>query len=863
MRKSNLVLWTIVACASFASVAEADPTRTPFYECYSNPTPGAGPAKLCYKVSDTTHSQTFYNTGCLEAKNQKELATCNPQSGRNPKDPTGGYLAIWKSTPPPGNYKLPSGQSVSESGYTNHPSSNNSGNDYGNLSQGSNPTPAGTGGGNPPSPSNTITDPQNAVSNPSATTAHSAPNLSGTESNPNSNQNSNYDQLAQKNSDAALSDSNVAVKKNPGGNSGYQCSVQDAPPGRTCVDQNNKAVTLECAPYSITSTTGQCINKSKGKEVYISNVPMGGHIFGEKTLDGKGLNGSGVALNNQSGIPGNVAAAPTKAGPDNFDLSDPLHANEMEGSKYTKYKEEGELSNETRKADLAKKQIGGKTGNARFKLDEDHGLNAVNHDDGTDPCAVSDKLTEGDVTNMKCSNTRAFVSGVDSGKEVAQMVGTAVLSNVGKQGAQQAAQQQTQSSAYQAQADSTKTAGQLHLGIGAIAMITGWMERQKGVQHDKNAERIKTEISNGKDLSLTAPGGNASDDGRTESSNMYVGRAADKKDLLHNAMNNFGGDLNDGMIAKDENYRMVNKNLIKKRDSFQQTDPNYANYNNLLANQNQQRENEANFRLHDMRNEVTRIQNQAVKEQNNEGTSTKDAAMQTLVLGAGQMFLGANELKTAAQIRAAANTLQNGPSIAAPGSDPFAAPTNGANTPAITGAATANPTAAAADGSSTPSGGGKLGTGFAPKLPSDLANAPPKGTFTRDSNSAPPGGSGAGGGGGGPVSLPPATADNSEQGAKQLPGDNTRYESGGYGGGGGGGGRGAGNDKGPDLSGLLAQFLPKKEEDFGNAKVLEFGGGRNPAAEEPISLLDRNTNIFERVHETYQEKNRRGKIGIF
>ena len=41
------------------------------------------------------------------------------------------------------------------------------------------------------------------------------------------------------------------------------------------------------------------------------------------------------------------------------------------------------------------------------------------------------------------------------------------------------------------------------------------------------------------------------------------------------------------------------------------------------------------------------------------------------------------------------------------------------------------------------------------------------------------------------------------------------------------GGGGGGGDKGLDLSGMLAQFLPKKEDEAKNG-ILEFGGGRGP-----------------------------------
>jgi hypothetical protein len=74
------------------------------------------------------------------------------------------------------------------------------------------------------------------------------------------------------------------------------------------------------------------------------------------------------------------------------------------------------------------------------------------------------------------------------------------------------------------------------------------------------------------------------------------------------------------------------------------------------------------------------------------------------------------------------------------------------------------------------------------------------------------------------------------------------------------GGGGGGGAKDPDLSGLLAQFLPKKDEDKPTNGIMDFGG-RGPAGDGPVSLLDKNVNIFERIHQTYQDKNRRGKVG--
>jgi hypothetical protein len=80
---------------------------------------------------------------------------------------------------------------------------------------------------------------------------------------------------------------------------------------------------------------------------------------------------------------------------------------------------------------------------------------------------------------------------------------------------------------------------------------------------------------------------------------------------------------------------------------------------------------------------------------------------------------------------------------------------------------------------------------------------------------------------------------------------------------GGGSGRGrGGDDKGPDLSGLLAQFLPQAQEEQPTNGILDFGGGREPASEGlDGSLLGSDADLFKRVHETYQDQARKGRIG--
>lgn len=132
------------------------------------------------------------------------------------------------------------------------------------------------------------------------------------------------------------------------------------------------------------------------------------------------------------------------------------------------------------------------------------------------------------------------------------------------------------------------------------------------------------------------------------------------------------------------------------------------------------------------------------------------------------------------------------------------------------------------------------------------------------------GGGGALGGGGASTAGGGGSEDATKAAYASEFGTKERYETGGSGGAPGAGRAGsrAGgkDDGGIDLNGLLAQFLPKAEEEMPNRNgILDFaaGGGakRMPANEESASYLDKNADLFQRIHETMSEKNRKGQVG--
>jgi hypothetical protein len=165
--------------------------------------------------------------------------------------------------------------------------------------------------------------------------------------------------------------------------------------------------------------------------------------------------------------------------------------------------------------------------------------------------------------------------------------------------------------------------------------------------------------------------------------------------------------------------------------------------------------------------------------------------------------------------------------------------------------------------------GNDLGGGMLDGPQGPVAGAFKAGGAAGGGGSGGGGAAGLGGGGGGGMGGDPGAEDAKASYASEF-GTKERYESGGGGGGyaarAGGGKGGAGKeDGGLDLNGLLAQFLPKQEEEMQNRNgILDFAsGGRMPAAlpNEAASYLDKNADLFQRIHETMSEKNRKGQIG--
>lgn len=471
------------------------------------------------------------------------------------------------------------------------------------------------------------------------------------------------------------------------------------------------------------------------------------------------------------------------------------------------------------------------------KLERDGGWDeADGYSTNDSDCKVSAGIN-GD--RYGCGGTRAMIEGAKVTNAVTQAAGQISTAAVG-QSQQMNAQAAggTQSATLHAAAVTQRTTGDIELVTGGLNTGLGLVQMIQYADHKGNAKEIK---------------GGSAEALKAEKKGPQVGDGSLGGQGFVSAATD--GGVNDRIV---KNFKLNEKYHIT-------TDvvpgPSQAQAQEAARNQ------EIEMKKGAMKRDTKRIANKAADEQGGMAKEAMAGGMMSIIQGATQMMTGgfnimsANQLDdTADKLKALENQVptispfapmgarQVGPADAlAP-----AAPTS------LNGAGTSDVQAAQDSTPLTPDNG-SLGRPIADVPKTGIDPGPAAGKF---SSSGPPGGGSGGGGGfnGGASTAPASGGDNADPQAKMA--DSSKgsgYEGGGYASGGGGGGT---PDKGPDLSGLLAQFLPKKDDAQKNPNGIADFGGRGPAGEGPISLLDKNVNIFERIHQTYQDKGRRGTVGI-
>ena len=267
---------------------------------------------------------------------------------------------------------------------------------------------------------------------------------------------------------------------------------------------------------------------------------------------------------------------------------------------------------------------------------------------------------------------------------------------------------------------------------------------------------------------------------------------------------------------------------------------------------------------------LAQIKSTAVSEQARVASSAKVTGFMTTLQGLQQSAAAGVALGAGLMMRDAANkytdpTILPPPNIIMPLNDMnTSSPNGGGGSTVINGNGTDPNSAPVTDGGGSATvAPPTLGTGFDPNpVPSTLGPGEGAGAFNVGTPEGGGGGGGGDAGGGGETSAAQAAPEQGAMVAQNPEGQ--AYATGGSFAGGGGNGGGKGAEGGPDLSGLLAAFLPKKDDAPKTNGIMEFGG-QSPAStagDGPASMFDRNVNIFERVHETYQDKHKRGSLGL-
>jgi hypothetical protein len=264
------------------------------------------------------------------------------------------------------------------------------------------------------------------------------------------------------------------------------------------------------------------------------------------------------------------------------------------------------------------------------------------------------------------------------------------------------------------------------------------------------------------------------------------------------------------------------------------------------------------------KNQARAIAADADGEQKAVASQAKMQGMMGAMIGMQQLMSAKAALDNAKNMRAQAAALANQPKgggafvAGNPISGDLSAGTQVGTSPDMITGSGDNPNAAPADSTEGPSGDpGNFGQGFNPNpLPSSVAGGPSAGAFN-------PGKPEGGGGGGGPAAVGGAgtsAASDTPTETQAKPAGNTsgdRYESGGtFSGGGGGGGKGA--EGGPDLTSMLGQLLPKKEEANQTSKsILDYSSGST----QPSPLHPANDKLFDSISSEYYRQVQKGAVG--
>lgn len=440
---------------------------------------------------------------------------------------------------------------------------------------------------------------------------------------------------------------------------------------------------------------------------------------------------------------------------------------------------------------------------------------------GDGDCAYS----EGIGSQYGCKKTNTYVRGAEISNQATQIAGSAATQLAGGAAITKAQNAGTQSAALEGAASTQKTAAQLQMSTGILNSTLGILQLQQAQKHKKNEAAMdrlsKTQLTaNGNSLTATAGNQNIANG----TLNGYEIQQAFQKRAQE--INSTPG------LDPATKQAMIERERLAAQERF------------------------------------SRVNRNAAQEQSKAGETASGGGTTSLITGLTQMMNGVIGLKSAKEMKTAAKNLQNVENLGnrLPGFDNL--PSGDATAPNQNSSILGNGTSTSTDESAATDEGSltnnkPLDEPFNPDGlgGGDVANAPPAAPFRPKEGGGPSGGGGGGGLGGGSTQ---AAAKSEEEGGGAAYSEMVRNSGVASAAGsapvGGGGGSGA-NSNGPDLAGLLKQFLPNQED----ANKPRNGGievfGRQIAQESPPSLLGRDACIFCRIHDKMVEKATKGYVG--
>ncbi len=488
-----------------------------------------------------------------------------------------------------------------------------------------------------------------------------------------------------------------------------------------------------------------------------------------------------------------------------------------------------------------------------------------------DMCSYSDKIDH----KYGCDTTYNTVQMANMSNMLSMTAGSMATATLGQSAQSSAIQQGTQVAALNAAADMQKNTASMQLGLGAMNTALSVYQLYKGNQHANSGRDIENATSNTGALrvqkvmtcSPSEPDCNNATQTKIETESQLTSHR--EAGMVYSSAAT--GSVQDLVIKKyrlnaESGYNFTavtaeNPDFSKKPLTPQE----YQQQKQIYDAQVNQRNHEADSAKRSIASSMQEIGQTALSEQRQASAKAFTGGMMSLMFGSQQLLSGGMSMVNANRLKAAAAALKNtsnNPSISftPPTNTDLSGGSNAALSPnTITGSGVDPNANTANDQAEIPSDAPPdLGKGFNPlPMNSGVPGGPAAGKF----NEGNPQG---GGGGGGPAmgsssGTAPDKTPNEEAQPKLAPNEKVAYESGGTFTGNGGGGKGA--DGGPDLSGLLAKFLPKKEDaESPRNSILQFGKDAPSDGSGNFPALDRNTNIFERIHQTYQDKNSHGSI---